>query len=78
MMNSPRERLRCPPIRENGGHRPASWDEALDRVARSFQRQLAKHGPDAFGMFSRSETANELNHVGAEVRTVVHRLQSYR
>ena len=72
MTISPRERLICPLIRENGGHRPASWDEALDRVAKAFQAQLAKRGPDAFGMFSCSKTTNELNYAAQKfVRTVI-------
>src|SRR2546429_624155 len=33
MNNGNRERLKTPLIRENGRHRAASWDEALDRVA---------------------------------------------
>ncbi len=72
MTISPRERLTRPLIRENGGHRPASWDEALDRVASGFQSQKAKHGPDAFGMFSCSKTTNELNYVAQKfVRSVI-------
>ncbi len=67
-----KERLTQPLVRENGGHRLASWDEALDRVARGFQAQLAKHGPDAFGMFSCSKTTNELNYVAQKfVRSVI-------
>ena len=66
------ERLTSPLIRENGGHRPASWDEALDRVAKSLQTLLAKHGPDAFGMFSCSKTTNELNYAAQKfVRVVI-------
>jgi formate dehydrogenase major subunit len=72
MTISRRERLTSALIRENGGHRPASWDEALDRVARGFQTQLAKHGPDAFGMFSCSKTTNELNYVAQKfVRSII-------
>jgi len=67
-----RERLTQPYVRENGGHRPAAWDEALDRVAEGFRSQLAKHGPDAFGMFSCSKTTNELNYVAQKfVRSVI-------
>jgi len=67
-----RERLTQPYVRENGGHRPATWDEALDRVAEGFRAQIAKHGPDAFGMFSCSKTTNELNYVAQKfVRSVI-------
>jgi formate dehydrogenase (hydrogenase) len=72
MTISPRERLTRPLVRENGGHRPASWDEALDRVAKGFEAQLAKYGPEAFGMFSCSKTTNELNYVAQKfVRAVI-------
>jgi predicted molibdopterin-dependent oxidoreductase YjgC len=72
MTISPKVRLTSPLIRENGGHRPVSWDEALDRVAKGFQTQLAKDGPDAFGMFSCSKTTNELNYAAQKfVRVVI-------
>lgn len=58
-----KNRLTQPLIRANGSHRPATWDEALDRVVRSFREQLDKHGPDTFGMFSCSKTTNELNFI---------------
>ena len=69
---SPRKRLTEPLIRANGGHRPCTWDEALDRVAKGFQAQIEKHGPRTFGMFSCSKTTNELNYVTQKfVRTVI-------
>jgi predicted molibdopterin-dependent oxidoreductase YjgC len=72
MAISPRERLTQPLVRENGGHRPATWDEALDRVAEGFRSQKEKHGPDAFGMFSCSKTTNEVNYVAQKfVRSVI-------
>lgn len=54
-------RLTEPLVRDNGVLRPASWDEALDRAAAGFQRNLDHHGPDAFGMFSCSRSTNEMN-----------------
>ena len=33
MRQTPGDRLTTPLIRENGKHRPATWEEALDRVA---------------------------------------------
>ena len=72
MAISSRERLTVPLVRENGGHRPATWDEALDRVAEGFRSQKEKHGPDAFGMFSCSKTTNEVNYVAQKfVRSVI-------
>jgi predicted molibdopterin-dependent oxidoreductase YjgC len=67
-----KERLTQPLVRENGSHRPASWDEALDRVAGGFRKQLESHGPNTFGMFSCSKTTNELNYVAQKfVRSVI-------
>jgi predicted molibdopterin-dependent oxidoreductase YjgC len=72
MAISTRERLTQPLVRENGGHRPATWDEALDRVAEGFRSQKEKHGPDAFGMFSCSKTTNELNYIAQKfVRSAI-------
>ena len=65
-------RLSTPLIRENGGHREASWDEALDRVAQAFGRTIEKQDPRAFGMFSCSKTTNELNYITQKfVRSVI-------
>ncbi len=67
-----RTRLTQPYVRENGAHRPATWEEALDRAAQGFRAQIAKHGPGAFGMFSCSKTTNELNYVAQKfVRSVI-------
>lgn len=53
------ERLTTPLIRENGGFREASWDEALDLIADRFKDIIAKHGPDAIGGVSCSRSINE-------------------
>ena len=54
-------RLGQPMVREGGALRPATWDEALDRAAEGFARNVSAHGPNAFGLFSCSKTTNELN-----------------
>jgi predicted molibdopterin-dependent oxidoreductase YjgC len=65
-------RLTQPLIRENGGHRAATWDEALDRVAQGFRGGIEKYSPRTFGMFSCSKTTNELNYVAQKfVRSVI-------
>jgi formate dehydrogenase major subunit len=65
-------RLTTPLIREGDGHRPASWEEALQLVASKFQEQITKRGPRTFGMFSCSKTTNELNYIAQKfVRTVI-------
>jgi formate dehydrogenase (hydrogenase) len=66
-------RLTQPLVRENGWHRPASWDEAMDRVAAAFRKSTAKNDPRDFGMFSCSKTVNELNYAAQKfVRSVMH------
>jgi predicted molibdopterin-dependent oxidoreductase YjgC len=65
-------RINEPLVRDNGILRPASWDEALERAAQGFQAQVAKHGPQTFGMFSCSKTTNELNYTAQKfVRSVI-------
>jgi len=54
-------RLTQPLVREDGVLRPATWDEALDRAAEGFRRNIEAHGPDSFGMFSCSRATNEMN-----------------
>ena len=72
MGQTPTGRLTTPLVRENGKHRPASWDEALDRVARGIHNEVSQHGPRTFGMFSCSKTTNELNYIAQKfVRSVV-------
>jgi formate dehydrogenase major subunit len=56
-----RDRLTAPLIRDNGKFREASWDEALDLVARRFAEIKAKHGPDSLAFVSSSKCTNEEN-----------------
>ena len=65
-------RLTTPLIRESHSHRPASWEEALAFVASGLRRQIERHGPRTFGMFSCSKTTNELNYIAQKfVRSVI-------
>ncbi len=57
-VNSP-QRLTTPLIRENGRFRPASWDEALDRVAQGLRDVARQHGGDAIGFIGSSKASNE-------------------
>jgi formate dehydrogenase (hydrogenase) len=67
-----KSRLTQPLIRENGVHRPATWDEAIDRVVTAFRKSIAKNDPRDFGMFSCSKTINEVNYAAQKfVRSVM-------
>ena len=66
------DRLTGPLVRENGSHRPATWDEAMNRVAAAFRKSIEKNDPRNFGMFSCSKTTNELNYAAQKfVRSVL-------
>ena len=54
-----RDRLTAPLIREHDKFREATWDEALDLVARRFSEIKAAHGPDALAFISSSKCTNE-------------------
>jgi len=58
------DRLTTPLIADNGGtFREASWDEALDLVAKRLGTIKAKSGPDAIAMFSSARATNEENYL---------------
>jgi predicted molibdopterin-dependent oxidoreductase YjgC len=64
------ERLTQPLVRENGALRPATWDEALDRAAEGFRRNLASHGANSVGIFSCSKSSNEVNFLAQKLARV--------
>ena len=68
-------RLSQPLVREAAGRnglRPATWDEALDRVAAGLRRIVDRHGPSAFGLFSCSKSTNETNFIAQKfARSVI-------
>lgn len=53
------DRLTNPLIKDNGGFREASWDEALDLVASKFKQIIAESGPDAIAGVSCARSINE-------------------
>jgi formate dehydrogenase (hydrogenase) len=63
-------RLTTPLVRENGVLRPASWDEALDRAAEGFRRNITERGPNALGTFSCSKSTNEVNFLAQKLSRV--------
>ncbi|MFM9369674.1 molybdopterin oxidoreductase family protein [Streptomyces sp. Da 82-17] len=58
---SSRVRLTEPLIRTHATGRlePATWEEALDRIAAGLARTRAEHGPDAVGVFGGGGLTNE-------------------
>jgi predicted molibdopterin-dependent oxidoreductase YjgC len=67
-----KSRLTQPLVLDNGAHRPATWDEAMDRVTAALKKSIARNDPRDFGMFSCSKTTNELNYSAQKfVRSVM-------
>ena len=64
------QRLTDPLVRENGAFRKATWEEALDRAADGFRRNIERHGGDATGIFSCSKASNELNFLAGKFARV--------
>ncbi|MGW5643763.1 molybdopterin oxidoreductase family protein [Saccharopolyspora sp. NPDC003752] len=64
-------RLTEPLVRDGGDLRPASWEEALDRVAGGIARTVEERGPDAFGVFSCARATNEMNYVAQKFARAV-------
>jgi assimilatory nitrate reductase catalytic subunit len=56
---SSRVRLTSPLVRSGGTLVPASWEEALDRIAEGLSRTRRDHGPDACGVFGGGGLTNE-------------------
>jgi len=65
------ERLTAPLIKENGAFRQASWEEALDLVARRLEAVKAEHGPDAIGLLTSARITNEENYVAQKFARAV-------
>jgi len=54
-----KDRLTSPLIREGSHFREATWDEALDLVARRFHETKAQYGADALAFIASSKCTNE-------------------
>jgi NADH-quinone oxidoreductase subunit G len=57
------ERIRQPLIRRNGKLEPASWEDALEEVARRLKQVHDKNGPSAIGVIGSNHTTNEENYL---------------
>ena len=55
------DRLLFPQVRYSRAHplKRATWDEALDRVARVFKSIITQHGPDSVGMYVSGQMLTE-------------------
>ena len=54
-----RDRLTAPLVRESGGFRIASWEEAIDRIVTALTRIKSEHGADAIAGLASSRATNE-------------------
>ncbi|MGE5318154.1 MAG: molybdopterin-dependent oxidoreductase, partial [Chloroflexota bacterium] len=61
------DRLKTPLIRvtENGkqSYRKASWDEALDFIAKKMKEIAAKHGPESIALFNHGSAGGHFTHL---------------
>ncbi|HTX15882.1 MAG TPA: NADH-quinone oxidoreductase subunit NuoG [Candidatus Baltobacteraceae bacterium] len=57
------ERVRQPLVRRNGSLEPASWEDALEEVARRMRQAHAMHGPSTIGVIGSNHTTNEENYL---------------
>ena len=58
-----RDRLTKPLIKEEEGFREATWDEALNLVAKKLTEVKNLNGPDSIGLFSSAKATNEENYL---------------
>jgi NADH-quinone oxidoreductase subunit G len=56
-------RLRQPLVRRNGKLEPASWEDAIEEVARRLKQVHDKNGPAAIGVIGSNHTTNEENYL---------------
>jgi NADH-quinone oxidoreductase subunit G len=57
------ERVRQPLVRRNGTLAPASWEDALEEVARRMKQVHAVNGSQAIGVIGSNHTTNEENYL---------------
>jgi formate dehydrogenase major subunit len=63
--------LTTPLVRRHGDLRPATWEEAISRVAEGLTAVRTEHGPKALGMFSCSKATNETNYLAQKFARAV-------
>jgi NADH-quinone oxidoreductase subunit G len=57
------ERIRQPLVRRNGKLESASWEDALEEVARRLKQVHKNHGPSTIGVIGSNHTTNEENYL---------------
>src|SRR5580704_8783457 len=57
------ERVREPLIRRNGKLEAASWEDALEEIARRLKQVHEKHGANSIGVIGSNHTTNEENYL---------------
>ena len=67
MSTAAKGRLTTPLVRVDGQLVPATWDDALDRVAGAFATARAGDTSTSFGVFSCSKASNELNYLAQKL-----------
>jgi predicted molibdopterin-dependent oxidoreductase YjgC len=65
------DRIKTPFIKDNGTLREASWDEALDLVARKLGDIKAQHGADTIGFLTSARITNEENYIAQKFARAV-------
>ncbi len=63
--------MTTPLIKKDGKQVPASWDEALDLVAKKFTEIKEKHGPDSMGVLTSARATNEDNYIAQKFTRAV-------
>lgn len=57
--------------RRTGTLRPATWDEALERIVAGLRAAGERYGPNTYGIFSCSKATNEVNFAAQKFSRVV-------
>ena len=57
------ERIRQPLVRKGGVLQPATWEDALEEVARRLKQARDTHGPESIGVIGSNHTTNEENYL---------------
>lgn len=65
------DRITNPMIRRDGKLEPATWDEAIEWVARELGRILEQHGADSIGVLGSARAPNEDNYLAQKFARVV-------